>query len=362
MILDERAIASALNDIDDDIPPDLAGRVRAGGRRRLLRRRACFGAVVVVTGAVAIPVTLALRSGGGSTIAPAQQQRIYPGLYAAPPAAGSQCNSGGGGKAAPSAYPDLLLLPPATVKLTYAFVRTETSDCPSPHVALIAVQPQGGGRTFGAGLLVEGPNAPTAAEAGRAGPDQTFGGETGSEKIDGQPATELTVTQDDHTDAYWTEPDGGQWHAVVRDLPQAAAVAALNQLVLNGRTGTATLAGPAKNDWSVEPSEADPSATEIGVVYAEWTDTQGHVVDLTVSQTPSRIYAHAVKYGGPFQLLTYRGAQALITSGESPTMVWQPGPDTEVAITIKGAATQSELLEAADLSLASPGDPRISSD
>jgi hypothetical protein len=366
MTLDEQAVADALHDIEISVPSDLTQRARAGGRRRLIRRRAVIGAGVVAVGAVSAPIVQAFRAGAGSRIEPTQQQHLYPGLYAAPPTSGTQCNAGGG--AAPSTHSDLLLLPPVNQALIgSAYVRDGRWFC-NPHVALTALRLSGS--SVVEGLDLEGPNAPTAEEANRVGPDQTFAGVSGKLPIDGQPALEFTITPYDHTDAYWTEPDGGQWHATVRGVSQSDAVALLDRLSLDPLAGVATLPDAERGGWTVEPAAVDPSPSDTGVVFADWHDQAGHPVDLTVTQGPDRIDQLAAGgpggmyriegFIGPMQFIQVRGHLALLGMGTNKTLFWQEAPDVEVQL-IVSRASEAEILQVADsLSLASPNDPRLS--
>jgi hypothetical protein len=367
MILDERALAAALGAIEVAVPVDLASRARAGGRRRLMRRRAYAAAGVAAFGVAATPTAFAVRSALSSDgdaqlpIASSPTTATVTDLYATPPASGSVCNGGDSVKVSPSAHPDLLLLPPSSVPLRYAFVRDQSWGCVSPHVALTALQ-SAGGDAIGAGLVVEGPNAPTPAEDGREGPYIHFFGQTAHDSIDGQPATEFTVAQGSHTDAYWTEPDGGQWHAIVRGMSQQGAVTLLNQLAVDGRNGTARLAGADSPEWTVEPTVPDVAADQTGVVMAQWVDSEGHVVDLTVTQTPDRTYQRAIADEGPESVVTVRGHTAVLGSGDGGVplgVVWQEAQDVQVQLAVTGGSVAELERIAASLAPASPDDPRF---
>lgn len=366
MTLDEKSLSDALRAIDSGVSPDLAARVRIGGRRRLVRRRSLTAVGAVAIGAVATPTAIAARAvgphGGGTFKVGSSPNATDPALYAAPPAIGSECNGGYSGKDSPAAHPDLLLLPPQSADVRYAFVRNQTSACAAPHVALTAIQQHGD--AIGAGLVVEGPNAPTATEDGRVGPYIDFMGETGHAPIDGQPAVEFTIQQSGHTDAYWTEPDGGQWHAVVRDMNQADAVALLDRLELDGHDGTATLPDASNDGWTVEGPVADRSADQGGTVISQWTDTQGHLVDMTVSQTSDRTIVDAIAGGGSESIVTVRGKPAVLSptggnGGDGYGLIWQEDKDVLVSLSVTGGnATEIEQV-AESLSLASPDDARF---
>ncbi|HVV75325.1 MAG TPA: hypothetical protein VHC43_04750 [Mycobacteriales bacterium] len=367
MILDEKSLSDALQAIDADVSPDLAARARAGGRRRLVRRRSLTAVGAVAVGAVAAPITLAVRHHTGSGRAfqvSASPTASDPGLYAAPPAAGSECNAGNAKHVQPTVDPDLLLLPPAEQPVRYAFVRSQIGNCLSPHVALAAFQMQGA--SVGAGLVVYGPNAPTPAEDGRVGPHIEFGGDEVHAPIDGQPATEFALPSLNHTDIYWTEPDGGQWRASVRDMSASDADALVNSLRIDGGRGTATLPSDASEDWSVEPNVPDASADDTGLVMSQWVDSQGHVVDLTVTQSPNRTVDREVGISGPESFVTVRGRDALYSSsggngGGAQSLTWQEAKDVTVDLAMTGGTTDEIKQVAESLSLASPDDPRLSS-
>ncbi|HVT63608.1 MAG TPA: hypothetical protein VHD81_00455 [Mycobacteriales bacterium] len=364
MTFDEHALSDALHSIEAEASPDLASLARAGGRRRLLRRRSATAAGAVAVGAIAAPVGLAVRSGlgadNGTIKVGASPTATDPSLYAAPPAPGSDCNGGNGGKASPASYPDLLLLPSSADSFRYAFVRDQTGNCAPPHIAFTAIQQHGD--SVGAGLVVEGPDAATPAEDGREGPGVGFLGDKGHAPIDGQPATEFSLSTINHTDAYWTEPDGGQWHAIVRDMTQADAVGLLNRLSLDPTAGTATLSGAAADGWTVMPPVRDQAADQTGVVMSQWIDPQGHLVDLTVTQTPDRTMQDAVSYGGPESMTTVRQHPAVLvphggTSGDMLT--WQEAKDVQVQLVVHNPSGD-EIVQVADsLQLVSPDDPRF---
>ncbi|HVT20651.1 MAG TPA: hypothetical protein VHD58_10370 [Mycobacteriales bacterium] len=371
MTLDEKALAEALQAIDAEVAPDLAARARTGGRRRLLRRRSLTAAGAVAVGAAAAPVTLAVRAGLGTNggggpieVGASSSTSPIPALYATPPAAGSECNGGDAQKVPATAHPDMLLLPPAEQQVKYAYVRDQTWNCSTPHVALTLVQKHGD--SIGAGLVVEGPNARTPAQDGRQGPNIEFGGDEGHLSVDGQPATEFSLGYIEHTDVYWTEPDGGQWHAIVRNLSQTDGVKLLNRMTFDGRTGTATLPN-ATADWTVVARDRDPSPDETGVMMAQWTDPQGHLVDLTVTQTPDRTYQDAVESGARESIIMVRGRPAVLApgggnGGNAFGLTWQEVKDVEVRLAITGG-TASEIKQVAEsLVLASADDPRISKD
>ncbi|MGN6474275.1 MAG: hypothetical protein ACTHK4_11595 [Mycobacteriales bacterium] len=369
MTLEEKALSEALQSIDVDVAADLAARARAGGRRRLARRRSLTAVGAVAIGAAAAPITIAVRSAGPSGSATfkvgSSPSATDPGLYATPPAPGSECNSGFGAKIAASSHPDLLLLPPGDQQIRYAFVRDLSLRCASPHVALTAVQEQGD--SLGAGLLVEGPNAPTPAEDGRQGPNIDFFGDTGHQPIDGQTATEYTLPNAPRTDAYWTEPDGGQWHAVVRDMSQHDAIALLNQLAFDGHTGTATLPDAAGGGWTVTTPAEDRPADETGWFTAQWVDQQGHLVDLTATQTPDRTMQDAIAGGGPESVVTLRGTRGVLSpsggnGGGDYGLVWQESKDVQVSLALTGGSAAEIEQIAESLVVTSPDDPRISKD
>ncbi len=366
MNLDEQSVVDALHDIDATIPSDLASRARAGGRRRLIRGRIYAAAGVVALAAVATPVALALTSSGKASIEPAHQH-LYPGLYAPPPSPGSECNSGTAGKTPAEGYSDLLLLPPAATDAS-ALVRAQSWNCLPAHVALTALKMRG--QDVAAGLVVDGPNAPTPEEVNLSGPGVHFAGQLGQLAIRGRAAAEYTWPGADHTDVYWTEADGGQWFATVSGMPRAQAVDLLDRIDLDSHAGTATLPGAASDGWTVEPSADDPARTGHGVVFANWRDPQAHKVDLTVMQGPDRVSQFAAGapagpyaiagYVGPMKVITVRGHRAAYGVGRSAVVFWQESPDVEVLMSVEGA-DETEIQQVAEsLTLASPNDPRIS--
>jgi hypothetical protein len=367
MTFDEHALTDALHGIAVDVAPDLASRARTGGRRRLMRRRSLTAAGAVAVGAATVPVTVAVSDGWGEGRVEVTTSSNASSLYVPPPPAGSQCNAGFASKASAADHADLLLLPPGQ-QVRYAYVRDETSDCSYPHVALVAWQPAGDSdhQSIGAGVVVEGPNAPTAVQAGAVGPAITFAGDTGHLPVRGQAATEFTI--DDYTNAYWTEPDGGQWHAKVREMSQHAAVALLNRLVLDSRTGTAALGGASADGWGTVSDLPDRSSSDTAEVISQWSDPEGHLVDMTVTQRPDwSVYERAAEFIGPTQIVAVRGGPGLLApsggnGGNAYSLTWQESNDVEVDLAIKGATTEEIQQVAESLQLASPDDPRISTD
>jgi hypothetical protein len=362
MILDEQSVRAALRAIDVDVPVDLVGRARSGGRRRVVRRRAYVVLGVAAAVAVAAPAVHAVRAGGDSAIEPTRQQHVYPGLFAPPPDAAPQlCASGNSDKVPPARYPDVLYLPPGQPVRDLA-VSHDTSVCPRPHYALIAVQLRDDGATFDRGLVVKGPNAPSALQMGAVGvPGVTFAGITGHSTIDGQPGIERTVPQGAAaiTTAYWTEPDGGQWQAVVRDMSQAQAVDLLNRLDIDGKRGTATLPNAAREGWSVQPAVPDRYVAGFGALNAEWTDPQGHPVSMSVAQRSEPPIPATVDYAGTFEILTIRGGPAVLTTGRFPSLTWQVTPNVQVSMTMTFGSPHELVEQAERLSLTTPDDPRF---
>jgi hypothetical protein len=220
-----------------------------------------------------------------------------------------------------------------------------------------------------AGIVVEGPDAPTPLEIDEAGPGVQHATPPGHSPILGQPATEFTFGNTEHRDVYWSEPDGGQWHATVSGLSQSAAVELLDGLTLESRTGSASLAGSQTN-WQVEPPAADAAASDEGALAAAWTDAEGHRATLNITQGPDRVDQFAVGapsgqyvpegYAGPIRLTSVRGHPAAFGPGATPTLFWQEAPDVEVSLVITGASEAEIKQVAGSLTLASPNDPRFS--
>jgi hypothetical protein len=356
MIVDEELLSDALHAVEVDVAPDLPSRARRGGQRRLLRRRSAAAAGVTAVAAVGVPVGLVVRSGGGHIgISPASgggpANQLVSDLYASPPAAGAQCNGGFTAREKAAMYPQLLLLP-ADQPLKYAFVRQNRANCADPHVALTAYRTDGASLT--AGLVIEGPDAPTPTEGGMAGPDVSFSGDTGHVEVDGQDGTEFSLPGSSTT-VYWTEPDGGQWSASVRGLSAAGAVSLLNTVSYDGTLGTASL--PSTAGWTVAPIAHDvPKDT--GWVVEQWNDSSGQEIDLSLYQTPTRTYQEAAKAAGRATFVTVRGHQGVLSQDikGGAGLTWQEGPDVEAQLT----APANEIQQiAASLALTTPEDPRI---
>jgi hypothetical protein len=366
MNIDEQTVVDTLHGIEAAVPADFVSRVRAGGRRRVVRRRAYAAVGAVAVAGVATPVGLGLR-GGTSKIEPAQ--RVYPGLFAPPPAPGSQCNAGSGAGVSQAVHPDLLLLPPVGEPAT-ALVRPVKWSCADPHVALTALMTHGS--AVEAGLVVEGPNAPTPEEIALSGPGVGSAVSPDRLPIHGQPATEFRFANGGFTDIYWTEADGGQWHAVVRGMDEAQAVELVNRVSLDSGAGTATLPDAVAGGWTVEPSTAVDVPSDGGQMYVDWTDFRGHAVDMTVMHGPDRVDEFAAGgpagvyriegYRGPVEFVSVRGHHAVLGTGGTTLLFWQEAPDVEVTLTIN-RGDEAEVRQVAEsLVLASPDDPRISKD
>jgi len=357
MMIDERTLAESLHSLEMDVAPDLAARVRRGGQRRLLRRRAQVAAGVAAVGAASVPVGIAVRTQVNASHISAASDASLSDLYAPPPAPGSTCTEGTSGAAAAAAYPQLLLLPPGQ-DVTYAHVRRGKSDCSPPHVALTLLHTAGDQVTRG--LVLEGPNAPTAIEAGF-GPGSNPVGGTGSQPVQGSAAEEFTV--DRHTDVYWTGPDGAQWHAEMTGVTQADAVVLLDGLTLDSHAGTATVPSSAAQDWTVAAPAADaPSGLE-GSVESEWVDSNGHTVDLNVSAVPNRIdqQAATAQLGATF--VTVNGQRGEVVSDpRTATVGWQAGDNVEADVTVLGGTAAEAEQIAASVRLTAPDDPRFNQD
>jgi hypothetical protein len=365
MTIDEHLVSDALHAVEVDVAPDLAARVRRGGQRRLLRRRSVAAAGVTAVAAAGVPTAIALGSGSGSR----QVQQIYPAssggpsagtvadLYATPPAAGAHCNSSYSARASATDYPQLLLMP-VNQQVKYAFVRQEQATCLPAHVALTAYRSDSSAVT--SGLEIDGPNAPTAAEDGREGASVEFSGDTGHLPVDGRDATEFTITSKASSDIYWTEPDGGQWHASVTGLSQAAAVALLNQVSYDGANGTASL--PRSSNWTVAPAATDLPSKDTGWVTEQWTDPQGNEVDLDMTQTPDRTDQQAAQEGDTARFVTVGGHRAVLDLAQDfAQLTWQDRPDVQARLSVSGGTADEVEMLASNLSMTTPSDPRINS-
>jgi hypothetical protein len=361
MIVDDDAVSKALHGIETEVAPDLLSRVRQGGRRRLLRRRTYVAVSAVAVGTAAVPAGVALwpRSRAAvTTPASGHQPQTVSGLYAAPPAPGSQCNSGYTAHADATTYPQLLLMP-TDQPLKYAFVRDSRSTCLEPHVALTAYQLSDHDDVT-AGVVVEGPNAPTPTEDGRAGPGVDFMGDTAHDQVDGQRAVEYSIPQSGDNDVYWTEPDGGQWHASVAGMPEADAVQLLDQLTFDGEQGAATFGGGADHGWTIASKTSDLPRHN-GWVTEQWTDAAGHQVNLDLTQEPSHVSVEAARMAGRAKLVTVRGNDGvLVASSQSASLTWQEASDVEATLSVVDG-TATEVTQLTDnLAMTTPDDPRIS--
>ena len=368
MRVDEQIVIDALHDIDARVPLELSNLARAGGRRRVMRRRAYVSAGVAVAVAVAVAIPLAMSIGSDEdALEPAKQQHVYPGLFAPPPAPGTQCNAGGGDEVQPTDYPDLLLLPPAGQDAR-ALVRQQIWNCLTPHVALTALKTEG--EVVTTGLVVAGPNAPTPEEVSRAGPGVQSAIPPDHLPIRGRSATEFVLPSQHATDVYWTEADGGQWHANAKGMDEAHAVELINTLILDSRAGTATLPGAAKDGWTIAPPDGTGAVSDGGLVYVDWRDQQGHAVDMTVMHGPDGVAEFAAGgpagpyaiegYRGPIEFVTVRGQRAAYGPGRIPVLFWQEAPNVEITLSIE-RADEAELRQVAEsLQLTSPNDPRVS--
>jgi hypothetical protein len=358
MMIDEQTLTEALHNLDVVIAPDLSARVRRDGQRRLLRRRSLAAAGAVAVGSAAVPATIALRAAVGSgalgaASGPGSDATLSE-LYAPPPPPGSRCTEGTSRSAAPAAYPQLLLLPLGQ-DLTSAVVRAGISQCRTPHIALTLVHTAAD--TVTEGVVVDGPNAPTAVEDGF-GPGSNPIGDTGSLPILGVAGIEFTA--DGHTDAYWTEPDGGQWHAQARGMSQQAAVALFDQLALDSHAGTATIAPGAAPGWTVAPAALDAHAGAQGTVMSEWVDSSGHTVDMNVTAEPNRIDQEAASAALDATLVTVNGQPGvLVADARTATLIWAPADNVEADITVNDGTSAEVEQIAASLSLAAPNDPRF---
>lgn len=360
MKIDEQSLSESLHSLEGEIAPGLAARVRHEGRRRLLRRRSFTAAGAIAIGSAAAPTTIAVRTHFdsnavlGAASGPGSSATLSE-LYAAPPLPGSRCTQGSTAKAAPASYPQLLLLPPVN-DVTYALVRRGTSECRTPHVALTLLREQGDRVTQG--VLVDGPNAPTAAEDGF-GRGSVPIGDQGSQPILGAAGTEFTA--DGRTDAYWTEPDGGQWHAEARGMSQDDAVALLDQLSVDSDAGTAALVSGSAHGWTVAAPAVDPPAGAVGSVLSEWVDSAGHTVDMNVSAEPTRIDQEAATARLDATFVTVDGQPGMLVADlRAATLVWQVASNVEADITVNGGTAEEVEQLAASVTLAAPDDPRFS--
>lgn len=359
MLIDEPTVIQSLHDIDAEAPAGLLATVRRGGRRRMLRRRAAYSASGVVAlaavgGAVA---TAATHHGTGASLRVTTSPTHSSGLYADPPPAGSHCNGGYGGHANPSHYPQLLLLP-RNQQVSYAFTRADSSACVRAHVALTLLDTAGA--TIQRGLVVEGPDAPTATEAAyEGGPNVGFGGQSGHHQIRGNPGSEFTIRG--FTNAFWTEPDGGQWQAEATGMSQQAAVHLLDRLSLDSSAGTATLPDAGSQGWTVAPATADEPAGAQGTLLSQWPLPSGNKADLTVTAGPDRTDQQAAGSAprGSF-FTTVDGHRAVASySSQFATLVWQQADNVQVELDVEQGTIAEARQAASTLAMTTPRDPRI---
>lgn len=366
MIVDDRVLTDSLHSIETSVAPDLAGRARRGGRRRLLRRRAyaAGGAVAVV--AAATPLTLAMTgsrpaaSGVKVTASPTPNGNAG-GLYASPPRPGTLCFTSDGHRAPgfhPGSYdPNLFLLPAHTAVLSAFYsAGSEVASC-HPHDALTLLQQTGARVT--AGLVVSGPNAPSARQAGYEGHGISFGGQKGHASVQGDAAQEFTVrvTGGSATTVFWTGKLGDQWQARASGLTQQATVALLNRLQLDPHTGTATL--PNAGAWRVAASAPDQTSSHVETFNAQWRNRAGVTIDLTVTTQPTELDQQAA-LSSEASFTAVDGHLAVLSySTQFATLEWQSSPHTWVQLMAERGTTSDVTQAAAALTLTTRNDPRI---
>lgn len=359
MILDETTVTEALHRATSDLTgdPDLVEHVRQGGRRRLHRRRILETAGVLVVAAAIVPaaIELAPNHNGKATVQIGSSPTAAVALYAAPPPAGAQCNGGHADPASDAAYPQLLMLP-TDQSVAYAFTNSQTSSCAPAHVALTMLATAGNVVTRG--VVIEGPNAATAAESGYGANGQNFTGETRHPQIYGQAASVLYIPAAKSATVFWTGADGSQWQASTRGLSPSAIATLLNRVQFDAQTGTASLPDAANDGWTVEPPAADATDGASGIFYSQWT-SDGSEVDLTVTQAPDRTDQTAATMPGSRLVEVQGHPAALSVSSQFATLTWQPRANTAVSLMVlHGTARQVEQI-AATITATTASDPRM---
>ena len=360
MILDETTISEALQAATDELSldSDLATRVRRGGELRLRRHRVMAAAGVTAVVAAIVPAAIALAPSpshrGQASIVLGASPSAGLSLYATPPPAGAQCNSGHAEPASDASYPQLLMLP-AGQGVSYAFTNSQTSTCQPAHVALTLLRTSGAAVTQG--VEIDGPNAPSAAQAGYAGHGVSFSGRIVTNQVNGQPASVFYIPQARSANVFWTGADGAQWQARVRGFSVAGLLTLLNRVQLDPTDGTAMLPDAAADGWTAAPPATDETAAATGIFYAQW-NVDGEV-DLTVTQAPDRTDELAVALNDS-SLIEVHGHPAVLTVSPQFVIVdWQVSPDVNAQLMMAhGTSTEAEQI-AASVTPISTTDPRL---
>jgi hypothetical protein len=354
VILDETTISDALHEATGDLTADsdLTAQVRSGGRRRLRRRRIGASIAVAATVAAIVPAAIALAAGNGNR----QAVSVGGGPGSIPPAQSCTDNASGGGYAAsPTAYPQLLMLPPGQ-PVIYAF--TNTGGAPRcsyfPHVALTLLRERGGVVTQG--VEVDGPDAPSTAQYGIGGRGSTYTGTTLHPRIDGQLATAFFNSKNSATNVFWSGTEGDQWHATVRGLDPTALDRLLGRLKVDPQAESATLPGAAAAGWTIAPPAPDASGSTSGVFYALWHEGRSRIA-LWVAPGPDRVDQLAA--AGATRFVTVHGRPAVVSGRTFAILRWQVAKNVTAFLTMTHSS-QATIQQVADtIRPISPTDPRL---
>jgi hypothetical protein len=358
----EATISESLREATADLtaPANLPALAHAGGSRRLRRHRLASSVGVVAVAAAIVPVTMAIGNlGARHNTAPSAA--IGSRLYANPPVAAHPCLQPGA-PAAAAAYPQLLRLP-AGQPVSYAF--TNTGGAPQcaffPHVAATLLHTSAG--VVSRSVVIDGPNAMTAAQAGVV-PSRFSSGTTAGAayrqlhvEIDGHPALIVYAVHTRKADAFWPGADGSRWHAASSGLTPVALETLLNSATYDPHAGTATVDHQAVEGWSVQPAVPDSAVKHAGVFYALWHQDGGKVA-MTVTPGPNRIDQLAESGS---RLVTVNGQPAVVSAGGHGFTVlrWQAGTDVTVYLSMTHSSAQRLEGVAAGIDPINPDDPRL---
>jgi hypothetical protein len=354
-MLDEVTVSDLLHDATGElnVPDGLVDRVHQRGAHRLQRRR--------IVSAVAVAAAIGALTPAAIALAPTGSTRQSVGIDGENQSSGhgasTSCNAATH-LAAPSAYPQLLMLP-TDQRVMSAYMETRAPGCLPSHVALTLLRQSG--KLVTAGVVLEGPDAPTAVEQGYGEPGQ-YAETILHPRVDGETAT--AYYDKGHATVFWAGPGGARWFLRARGINADALKSLLARLRLDARSGTATLPDASAAGWQVAPPAPDPAVDLSGWFISQWrpagcpaSRTASCETSLTVRPGPDRQDQNAAVL--PDARMISLGGRPGVLAFHGSYLVWQPTPGV-TAILAVGAGQASQILElAASIQPIAPTDPRL---
>jgi hypothetical protein len=247
---------------------------------------------------------------------------------------------------------------PTSQPVSYAFANHRGGGagdgCPPPHVALTMTAGPLSDPTRG--VVVEGPDAPSAVQDGYSDDPSSYSGTILHPAVDGVAGITYYFSPSAPATTFWTDRSGGQWRAQTRGLTAHQLVGLLGSLRVDSRNGTAELPHAERSGWTVGPAAPDRHGSRLGIFYALW-HAGGDRVAMTVEHGPSRVEQRAALARHPYRT-TVNSHPAVVYFGGG-IIWWQQSRNVTVKLTDNHATGMAIVQIAGNVAPVGPQDPRL---